>query len=104
MKKILIFLSLSFLLFFGIVSSTINVEAYTEGTHDVTITTIIDGAENVQTTLKDQYGSLITPISNNITPDGHVFKYWIVNGVVRKDLDSDHEFFVTADLEISAIF
>ncbi len=35
---------------------------------------------------------------------GHDFEFWVVNGVVRKDLAVDHEFIVTGPMSIVAVF
>ena len=109
MKKLLIFVSLSFLLFFGVANSAQYVHAYTDGEYNINITTVINGADNGAEdstfTLENQiYGSLITPFASTTAPEGHKFSFWIVNGVVRKDLTSEHEFAVTANLEITGIF
>lgn len=105
MKKLLFFVSLGFLLFFGVVNSVQYVHAYIDGEYNVNITTVINGAEDSITTLENQkYGSLITPFTSTDAPEGHEFSFWIVNGVVRKDLISEYEFAVTANLEITGIF
>ncbi len=105
MKKIFIFFSLSFLIFFGIVNATIKVQAFTESTHNVTITTVVDEAADIDVVLENKhYGELITPFASTAAPEGHEFAFWIVNGVVKKDLLSNHEFPVTSDLVITGVF
>ena len=103
MKKLFIFLSLGFLLFFGIVNSAINVSAYTDNEYDVTINTMINASSLDKVVIKEQYGALITPFSSG-APENHKFAFWIINGVVRYDLDFDYEFLVNSNLEITGVF
>lgn len=38
------------------------------------------------------------------TPSGHAFAFWIVNGVVRKDLAVDHVFTITSKMTLQIVF
>ena len=105
MKKILSVFSTVFLIFFGITSASLVVQAYTDVNHDVEVTIVVKDAANSVTVIKDQvYGNKITAIASEDIPAGHNFAFWIVNDIVRKDLEFNTQFTVISNLQLTAVF
>jgi uncharacterized repeat protein (TIGR02543 family) len=102
MKKIVLaFLFLCILAFTG--SSLTNVFA-AEDDITVKISTIFEeGNEIGPNNLLRTYGSKVgfTPPGDN---SGYDFVFWVVNGIVRKDLELTHQFTVTSKLDLVAIY
>ena len=102
MKKAIFFVV--FLFSFIIVGlNLVKSEGITE-TFDVSFFASYD-SENLAIALELQgekaYGS---KVGLNANISGYDFVFWIVNGVVRYDLAVDHEFIVTGNLDIVAVF
>ncbi len=105
MKKVLSVFSTVFLIFFGIMSASLVVQAYTDVNHDVEVTIVVKDAANSVTVIKDQvYGNKITAIASEDIPAGHNFAFWIVNDIVRKDLEFNTQFTVISNLQLTAVF
>ncbi len=102
MKKILFFIVALFSI--AIISvNLINAEGITE-TFDVTFTANYNSTNAgiaLEAKPTNAYGDRVN-LQSDIS--GYDFAFWIVNGVVRYDLAVDHEFIVTEDLDIVAVF
>lgn len=105
MKKYIYLLVLAFLTFFmgwyGI--ENINLEAFNEEV-DVVVDSVFD---DLNTILGEPVG---LPLGSKTTVNapgdasGLEFAYWIVNGVVRKDLPLNNQFTVTSNMHLLAVF
>lgn len=59
----------------------------------------------IEMTLENQgYASKVSFAESMASIEDYTFAFWIVNGVVRNDLDVNHEFVVTRNLTVEAIF
>ena len=73
---------------------------------DVKLTAIFDEDNyEIDVTLEDKaYGSKVSLDSIFNSVQDNSFAFWVVNGVVRTDLPLDHEFVVTSELILQAVF
>ena len=102
MKKIyLAFLTI--LTAFTLSSFFVKVEAL--DTYNVTITSYFDSENQVPVTLTNQnYAAKITASSSLSSLENYSFQFWVLNGVVRKDLPLSHTFTVTGTMDIIGVF
>lgn len=63
-----------------------------------------NGLEEAIVIPNNNYGSKVSLSTQLGTFEGYSLAFWIVNDVVRYDLAVDHEFIVTGDLDIVAVF
>ena len=71
----------------------------------VTVTTYFSEDNQIHTVLDDfKYGDVLSFDNSLSELAGYEFVFWVVNGVVRSDLDIDNEFIITKDLELVGIF
>lgn len=102
MKKIYLFI-LTLLTVFSISSSFVKVEALE--TYTVTITSYFDTDNQIPVTLTAQaYATTVSASSSLSSVEGYSFQFWVVNGVVRKDLPLNHQFIVTGTMDIIGVF
>jgi hypothetical protein len=81
-----------------------NVLTFTVKTINISLTSVFDG-ENppLEMTLTNvAYGTKMALEPQ--TQSGYQFAYWVVNGVVRRELAQNHQFVVTSQMNIQAIF
>lgn len=73
---------------------------------DVKLTAIFDEDNyEIDVTLEDRvYGSKVSLDSIFNSVQDNSFAFWVVNGVVRTDLPLNHEFVVTSELILQAVF
>jgi hypothetical protein len=101
MKKILSFIIIALLL-----TPIIMIQVQAED-HliDVSVTTIFDDENTILTdTASVEFGSKIMVDPTDEEFSNYSFAYWIVNGIVRKDLAINYQFTVTSELELIAVF
>ncbi|MFW5838887.1 MAG: hypothetical protein ACOCU1_02990, partial [Bacillota bacterium] len=79
-------------------------------TFDVTVNARFDNS-NIDVggtdVLTQTYGTKVTLDSNLPSDPGgdtYTFAFWIVNGVARYDLAQNHEFIITGDMDIEAVY
>ena len=100
MKRIL----LVFAIFLMVGITLSQMEAHS-GEVDVSFATYHDGQNQTETTFDNRpYGSHIAFHGSVGDVTGYEFAYWIVNGVVNKNLPLEHEFVVRHKMEITAVF
>ena len=100
MKRILFLLAV-----FLIVGITLSQMEAHSGDVDVTLATYYDGQNQTEVSFEGRpYGSLVTFDGSIGDMTGYAFAYWIVNGVVNKNLPLDHAFVVRHTMEITAVF
>ena len=103
MKKLLtLIISFAAVLTLG---ATLSVESMPE--FDVDFVGLFDNAnipDSEATFAGRAYGSRIELDGSVAGVAGYTFEFWVVNGVVRKDLAVDHSFVVTGPMTISAVF
>ncbi|WP_343089417.1 hypothetical protein, partial [Methanocalculus natronophilus] len=58
----------------------------------------------ISTTLSADFGTHLKLDGSLAENEDYVFAYWIVNGVVNKNLPLDHEFIIRSKMEVTAIF
>jgi uncharacterized repeat protein (TIGR02543 family) len=99
MKKIST-LVLSFLLLLGLSLTITHVQA--AAVTGSTIVAYFDTGAAVPINLNGNYGSKlsVSPSENS----GYEFAFWVVNGVVRKDLAPTNQFMLTNNLELKAVY
>lgn len=105
MKKLIIFL----LFLVGMLSfGGMFVQAESSGEYEVKVTAHFDNANiGVEINLQLDYADRITIDFDQLSLDSeqnYQFAFWVVNGNVRSDLPQGHEFIVTNDLNIQAIY
>ena len=101
MKKIFLFFITVFLMSF-IVGSFVRVEASTSVTYDVDGIFDTSGTWDGLSGTNTRGNTLSFDISSK--PAGHDFAFWIINGVVRKDLAVDHEYVFTSVNILQIVF
>jgi hypothetical protein len=105
LKKILVsfFMSLMMLSFSGL--GSIKAEIITRPDVNVTLRAVFD-ADNIvpSSGIIGAYGSTLSMSDSLATLEDYSFAFWIVNGVVRKDLPFHYEFILTKDIVIEGIF
>ena len=103
-KLILLLVSLVFVFSFSL--TFIEVEATTP-TYDVTFTASFDNNNIIESVTHSSisFGAEIK-ITNEFDsiPVEYNFEFWVVNGVVQRFLDLNHEFVVTGDMNLLAVF
>jgi len=103
MKKTFV-LILGILTFFAFSSAFVKVEA-ADPLYDVTIISFFSSANKPETVIEDKsYGSKLTVSGSLGTLEGYSFDFWVVNGIVRRDLALNHEFIITGNMEIMGVF
>lgn len=106
MRKIK-FILFPLVLLFAVAFTGTLIRANTPETVNVALTSVFDGENTVsQGTVSRAYGSKFSFDSNveSGLPQDYTFAYWVVNGAVRPDLPIDHEFTITTQLELVAVF
>lgn len=91
----------------GFVSSALLTVEATSGNVDLTITAIFDEGNKVTfPVINKEYGTTVTHAEavGGITSSGYEFVFWIVNGIVRADLDESATFTVTSRLNLQAVY
>ena len=102
MNKKALFLLFGFLFVFVMGFATVQAS---EGNVEVTITSIFDDENTIVATPEvATYGSKLTLGASSYALEGYEFAFWIVNGVVRKDLPIEHSFTVTSKLDLEVVF
>lgn len=105
MKKLKFVLFPIVLLFVVVFTGTI-IRATTP-TVDVVLTSVFDETNILsQGSVSKTYGSTFSFDTNvlNGLPEGTTFAYWVVNGSVRPELLINHQFTITNQLELVAVF
>ncbi|MFW6319845.1 MAG: hypothetical protein ACOC1L_06625, partial [Bacillota bacterium] len=106
MKKLLIVLlmAVSFFTFIALFTEAAS------PTYDVTVNARFDN-DNIDVggtnELAQSYGTKVTLDTNLPADPGgdtYTFAFWIVNGVARYDLAQNHEFIITGDMDIEAVY
>ena len=115
MKKLFLGV-LTLLLLFGFGAGFIKVEAQdvtqtaetqqTAETVSVTVTTYFDSENQTVNNINDQnYGTKLSVDGSVDTSDpDYAFAYWIVNGVIYQDYAIDHQFTLTKNMDLTAVF
>ena len=102
MKKLLF----GIMLFIAIFSLSATPAEASSESFDVTFTARFD-EQNIGTPIvidNQSFASRVGLAGNVSAIENYDFAFWIVNGVVRFDLAVDHEFVVSRDMDIEAIF
>ena len=97
-----LFIFLSVIFYFFSIYAVVNA---TTTTVDVELTSIFDEENpNISKTIPNvDYGSKIQ-LDSHLTNGDYTFAFWVVNGVVRRDLPVNHQFVVTSKMDIHAVF
>jgi|GEM_PF-2370934 len=102
MKKALTFLLLALFIFAFPVQS---VQADTRDSVTVNITSKFDETNTASTTVSQDYGTKVSFAASLPGDDtGYEFAFWIVNGVVRRDLAQSAEIVVTSNMTLVGVF
>lgn len=103
MKKTFV-LILGILTFFAFSSVFVKVEA-ADPLYDVTVISFFSSTNKPETVIEDKsYGSKLSVSGSLGTLEGYSFDFWVVNGIVRRDLALNHEFVITGNMEIMGVF
>jgi uncharacterized repeat protein (TIGR02543 family) len=101
MRKLLTLVLALFLFGFAVISAT---EVKASGTLSATITGIFEGSESFSLTPTGLTLGSNVSFDLNGKPSGQEFAFWIVNGIVRKDLQPNHSFPVTGRMQLQVVF
>ncbi len=101
MRKLLTLVLALFLFGFAVVSAT---EVKASGTLSATITGIFEGSESFSLTPTGLTLGSNVSFDLNGKPSGQEFAFWILNGIVRKDLPANHNFPVTGRMQLQVVF
>lgn len=71
---------------------------------DVNLITHFDDENEIPTSMSHAYGSRVALDGMLAENEDYDFAYWIVNGVINKNLPVDHEFVIRSKMDITAIF
>lgn len=72
---------------------------------DIALTTLFDDDNTEEITLENHpYGSRLGLASELAELEGYSFAFWVVNGNLRMDLPLEHQFVLTEDLHVQAVF
>jgi len=104
MKKLAI-LCVSMVLFVSLGFTFLHAEEPEGKTIDIEVTSIFDEVNRPTNTVSDvAYGSKLTLDGALGSEENYEFVHWVVNGKLRADLSIDHEFTVTNNMKIDAVF
>src|SRR5690554_2304529 len=106
MRKLTSLLLVVALLFLGAVIYTPTVHETSNSFKedvDVNLNIFFDEINQTTSTLNIKEGDVLS-ISDLGDTTGHTFEFWIVNGVIRNDLNSSATFLATSQLEIIGVY
>jgi len=103
MKKTFVII-LGILTFFAFSSAFVKVEA-ADPTYTITVISYFDASNQTTNTLTEKaYASKLSLDTQLGSLTNYSFDFWVVNDVVRRDLDLTHQFVVTGNMEITGVF
>lgn len=91
------------LTFFLLIGISVGVSA-AFGDVNVTVTYNVDLVDGEPTTIPTAHGSMFTHKAPAERGPGKTFKYWVVNGIVRQDLNKDINIITRSSLNLKAVY